>query len=388
MQRTDSNKKIIFIILIAAVIGLALRIPFFANETKDFDQYLSAWMNSMDSFGKFQRFGAYLGDYTCPYTYVLAAITLFPVNRLYAVKAVSVLFDFFLAYFVFDIVYNLTQNKTKAAFSYLVVFLCPTVIMDSAAWAQCDAIYTTFLIGTIAFILKDKPIKASIMYGLAFALKLQSIFIAPLFICLWLKKRIKIKHMLLIPLMYCLSVVPALLAGRNFFSVFSVYFQQGTEYTDLSMNAPSLWGFAQDFKVEETPILSLAGIGAAGLSVLILLITVYRTKFTISESQWLDLACIFALIIPFLLPRMHERYFYPADMLTITYAFNHKKRWYVPVLSISASIFTYLIYLLPSVFSDCRLWILSIAILASLIILITGYYKDYYKSYDKKVKIN
>ena len=49
----------------------------------------------------------YLGDYTCPYTYVLVAITLFPVNRLYAVKtAVSVLFDFLLAYFVFDIVYN------------------------------------------------------------------------------------------------------------------------------------------------------------------------------------------------------------------------------------------------------------------------------------------
>ena len=71
--------------------------------------------------------------------------------------------------------------------------------------------------------------------------------------------------MLLIPLDVlpeCRSGSPA---GRHFSACSLVYFQQGTEYTDLSMNAPSLWGLSQDFKVEETPILSLAGIGAAGL---------------------------------------------------------------------------------------------------------------------------
>lgn len=383
MKRSDSTRKVIFIILIATIIGLAVRIPLFGIETRDYLQYLSDWMGTMESFGKFQRFGVDIGDYTCPYTYILAAITLLPFNRLYAIKAVSVLFDFFLSYFVFDIVCTMTKDKVKAACSFLVAFLCPTVIMDSAAWAQCDAVYITFLLGTIAFVLKDKPIKASIMYGIAFAIKLQSIFIAPLLICLWLKKKMKIRHFLLIPLMYFVSVIPSLLAGRNFFSAFTIYFRQGSEYTDLSMNAPSVWGFAQDFDIADTPLRSLIGIAAAGLAVLIILISVFRTKHTIENSQWLDLACIFALIIPFLLPRMHERYFYLSDVLTIVYAFSHKRRWYVPVMAIAASSCTYLRYLTKDILSDCPLWILSILTLAALIVLITGYHKDYGKSKEK-----
>ena len=165
--------------------------------------------------------------------YVLAIITLLPVNRLYAIKAVSCFFDFFLAYFSFEIVLTLTRNKSKAAWAYAAVFLCPTVIMNSAVWGQCDVIYSSFIVGALSLILKNKPFKSCILYGFAFALKLQSIFLAPLFICLWLKKKVKIRQLFIIPIIYGLVCIPAVIAGRNIVSVFTVYFRQSAEYPRL-----------------------------------------------------------------------------------------------------------------------------------------------------------
>ena len=53
-----------------------------------------------------------------------------------------------------------------------------------------------------------------------------------------------------------------------------------------------------------------------------------------------------ALYIPFLLPYMHERYFFAADVLSIAYAATHKKRWFVPAAVVAASLNGYLDYLM------------------------------------------
>jgi Gpi18-like mannosyltransferase len=53
----------------------------------------------------------------------------------------------------------------------------------------------------------------------------------------------------------------------------------------------------------------------------------------------------FALLSPFLLPRMHERYFYSADVLSILYAFYFPRRWFVPLLVIGSSFLSYLPFL-------------------------------------------
>ena len=146
MKKVNLRDNYILWIAAASLIGIFVRILFFDHVTSDYSYYLTGWMNAMDKVGRFQRFGLDLGDYTCPYMYVLAIITLLPVNRLYAIKAVSCFFDFFLAYFSFEIVLTLTRNKNKAAWAYAAVFLCPTVIMNSAVWGQCDVIYSSFII--------------------------------------------------------------------------------------------------------------------------------------------------------------------------------------------------------------------------------------------------
>lgn len=387
MKRDQLKSKYVLIILTASLLGLFIRMLFFNYETPDYSFFLTNWMDVMDKTEGFKRFGLDLGDYTCPYMYILAIITFLPVNRLYAIKSVSCLFDFLLAFFAFDIILTLTKNRKISAWTCLAVFLCPTVIINSAIWGQCDVIYSTFVIGALSFILKDKPIKSCIMYGIAFAIKLQSIFFAPIFICLWLKKKVKIRHLFTIPIIYCLTGVPAIIAGRNLVSLFTVYFRQGSEYSYLSSNAASFWGFARDLEIEATPLLTASAVGFTGLFVFFILISVFKTKFSTNNLQWLELACIFVTAIPFFLPKMHERYFYIADILSIVYAFCHKKRWFVPILSISASTYTYLRYIYRGIFRQCPLWLGSIAMMIVVIIFMLDYYKGF-SDKNQKVTIN
>jgi len=55
----------------------------------------------------------------------------------------------------------------------------------------------------------------------------------------------------------------------------------------------------------------------------------------------LKLALVSVLFIPFFLPKMHDRYFYPADVISIIYAFYFPQYFFVPIGIIVASFFAY-----------------------------------------------
>jgi len=66
-----------------------------------------------------------------------------------------------------------------------------------------------------------------------------------------------------------------------------------------------------------------------------------------AQAAWtLRAAFLFAVAIPFLLPRMHERYFYLADMLAILVALKNPRLFWMPIASIMASFYSYLPFLL------------------------------------------
>lgn len=384
MKKFDRTKIWVGIIVI---LGIIIRLCFFNYVSDDYSIFLSKWMETMDSLEPAQRFALDVGDYTCPYLYILAIITLLPVNRLYAVKLVSCFFDFALSFTAYRIIDNVSKSKTKALIGFGATLLCPTIIVNSSLWGQCDAIYTFFVLASLLAFLEEKPFKACSLFGLAFALKLQSIFFAPLLVCLWLKKKIKFKHLVMIPTMYIITCIPAILLGRNVFSTLNVYLTQSTEYNLLSANAASLLGFINDFDflnpfLQSSSIAWIA-IAVSGLFVLITLFTVLKSKYDFSKLQIIDLACLFVVIIPFLLPRMHERYFYMADAVSIIYMLIHKKNWVVPVLQISASLYTYLRFLKADIFRQYPLFLGSLAILAVIIIISINYYKDYYINSSK-----
>jgi Gpi18-like mannosyltransferase len=64
-----------------------------------------------------------------------------------------------------------------------------------------------------------------------------------------------------------------------------------------------------------------------------------------SPPSLLHAALLSLVLMPFVLPAMHERYFFAADALAVAYAFAFRRGWGVAGLIQMASAFTYLPYL-------------------------------------------
>ena len=55
----------------------------------------------------------------------------------------------------------------------------------------------------------------------------------------------------------------------------------------------------------------------------------------------LELCLISVMLMPFVLPKMHERFFYPADVLSIVLVFYRPRLFLVPLAMITISFFSY-----------------------------------------------
>jgi Gpi18-like mannosyltransferase len=51
------------------------------------------------------------------------------------------------------------------------------------------------------------------------------------------------------------------------------------------------------------------------------------------------------MLIPFFLPKMHERYFFPADVISIAFAFYFPQFFFIPIMMSAVSFLSYEPYL-------------------------------------------
>ena len=68
----------------------------------------------------------------------------------------------------------------------------------------------------------------------------------------------------------------------------------------------------------------------------------FRKEMT--DNQLVTLFFLSTFIAPFILPKMHERYFYMAEIFAIVYFMYDRRKWYVPVTITLASLTSYLRY--------------------------------------------
>jgi Gpi18-like mannosyltransferase len=61
----------------------------------------------------------------------------------------------------------------------------------------------------------------------------------------------------------------------------------------------------------------------------------------LASPRILQLATISAVLLPYFLPKMHDRYFFLADVLAIVYAFYFPRYFFLPVLVGLTSLFSY-----------------------------------------------
>lgn len=351
-----SVKKITFtvmdILLFLVLTGFALIMRYALRNVVagDYKMFFEPWVATLrEAGGGIKGLSAEFEyvDYTTPYLTILSFISICPfLNTLLLMKLVSIFFDFVAAFAVMAIVYDRTKNMTYGILGYGVLLMVPTVLTNGAMWAQCDIIFTSFVLWSLYFMLKDKPAWSMAFYGIAFAFKLQTLFLAPLYVILWMKGKVKLKHFLFLPLMYVIGMIPSLLAGKNFWELISVYFFQANGQMDiyaLSHKFPNIYQLigTDSFLFEYAD----AGIWVTLGALMILMYCFARKQYEMNACLLLRMGMLLTMTVVFFLPHMHERYAILVDVMAIVYVFFDFRKLYIPVLTILCSFAGYTVYL-------------------------------------------
>lgn len=347
---------------------LFARIALFPSVSDDFAEYLTPWLTEIRAMPGTTSLAADIGNYNMPYFYLLFAIgkLLSPAWDLYAIKGISILFDCVLAYFVMLLVQRKYPRKLIGAAAFFAALLVPSILVNGAMWGQCDSIFTAFALGGLYYGLEKKSRVSWAFFAIALSFKLQSVFLLPMLLVLLMAKRIRLRDAWAFFATFLALLLPAMLAGKSFLNCVTIYWRQANTYSQLSMLAPSVFAWLPEGTRSNIPV-TAAGIFAAGSVTLGLLLYLFRRKERLDDESMIDAAYLFALLIPFLLPLMHERYFYAADAMAVVYLFCRPRRWYIPTLTCVASFLCHTAYLFDA--TTVPMWLLTFGMLSAVCLL-------------------
>jgi Gpi18-like mannosyltransferase len=338
------------ILLFMVGLAISIRLSLVDWVSGDYLNFLKPWLQEIVAQGGWASLRFQIGDYSPPYLYLLTLLSYFPQTNasepyLFGIKMIAIGFDVVLMIGVYlnaKLWLAKTHPLFPAAIAIMMLFL-PTVIINGSLWGQIDASYTGLSLMAIYFLQKDKPLNASIWYGIAFSFKLQAIFFLPVFIIyFWFHYRHKIYYVFIIPMIYYLLALPAILAGRSVVEITEIYFLQTQTYQVLTLNMPNLYQWFPNQRYED---LSQLAFGLFFVLMAIQFLMMLLTKVTLTMKPLLLLAYWSLLMANFFLPAMHERYLFAADVLILIIVFQFKEKFYLVLATQAISLLAYAPYI-------------------------------------------
>ena len=343
LKKRGLNRMDLCYLAALTLIGLGIRVILRVVITDDWLMYWDPWISDLKEMG-FSYLATDRYDYTPTFVYILWAISRLSINPMTAYKGLHCVLDFVAAGILGKMIWKVTGSKRKGILSYGLFLIVPTIWANSALWAQCDIIFMTFLLLCFYYLFEDRPCKAMFFYGMAFVFKLQSLFIFPFLVILWVNKKVDLKHFLWIPALYFLSIVPAWIAGRPLMDLINIYMAQGAQDVwSLSIKWPNIYQIIgnQFFLLEYASAGTWLILGI----LMVILYAMAQKRYRITNEFIVQMALFFAILTPWFLPHMHERYGCVADILAIIYAMMNTKKFYFPLVQILVSFNSYMAYL-------------------------------------------
>lgn len=199
--KLTKNRSLIFFLMMAVVglIGrlvLAYKLPGHSTDMFNFQSWAThSFEVGLDKFYSED----YYADYPPLYIYVLYSIGwLQSVNGLEVTAGTSYLLlripsivsELVLAW----IVYRLTekyQDRGSALILSSLILLNPAIVMNSAVWGQIDSLQVLMMIGIIWLLAERRLVQASVLFMLAFLVKLQAVMIVPLLLFAYVYEIVK-----------------------------------------------------------------------------------------------------------------------------------------------------------------------------------------------------
>ena len=365
-KKIFENKSFWELFPLILFMAICLRLFLFPHESADYNSFLRHWMSRMRTLGWPLQIAIPFTNYNLLYVYVLAALSYIPFPDLYLIKCASVLFDCVLGVTVLFILKNCLNLKDKAnLFGFSLIMIIPSLFLNSGMWGQCDSFYSSLLLIGLYLCLRNSPKKGCFLFGLALSTKLQAAFLFPVLLFLVAYRYVYIRHLLLIPIAYIITIVPSILCGRSVVDIINIYFDQMGTYQGLTMGAPTFWALFPNHLYQR--LLPVA-LGMASIIVFVFTFLTLLGGRIKDKTKFWDIAFLYALIVPFVLPKMHERYFYVAVVLAVIYLFRYPKRWLLPLGIVLIDLFAYAPFLLGFSFVEIK-WLSIIQLLMTLSVI-------------------
>lgn len=253
-------------------------------------------------------------------------------SQLYAVK----LFDMICQCLCGVAVVRLAKRRGAGVLSclggMLACVLAPTMLMNAGCWAQCDATFAMLTLWGLALLLEETErgvpahsLAGCVLWGLALGTKLQSAFLFPLLIVLFMNRRVSLRHLLALVGTYLLSQSAILIDGQGLAAVLARYSQQlanARGSIGLSDHAPGVYALMKVASVREFSGMGLyLGIACA----LIVVWALLRRGRPLDDEALLLAALLLAAGLPLVLPQMNARSLYLAGMLAFALADTPKR---------------------------------------------------------------
>ena len=312
-------------------------------DNHDMVAYFKPWMAVVQERG-LASVSSDFADYTPPYICLLYAASWFVplVGPVAAIKLINLPFIALLSVAIYQTVFLSTQSRRRAVTAAAAACVTPTVLVNAFAWGQTDSIYTAFLAFSVLFAIRRAPVAAAAMFGVSLGFKLLAMFLLPLLLYLILAKQMKVWHLLLVPTVYVLMMVPAAIAGRPWSELATIYVGQFNFFSELAIEAPNPWKIVGALELVDYRTGVFIGFAAAAVTALTIAISALRLQP--GARTILLVAALSAALMPYLLPKMHDRYFFVADVMTLTLAFVNPRLWVTFPLFQVGSLLAYMAY--------------------------------------------
>lgn len=331
-MKSKHRSGVLILLFVISVAGLALRWTGISFEGVDYVKSLLPWYEELKASGSLRGLAKYHGDYNIPYVTLLYFLTWIPVEPIISIKMSSILFDYLLAFLVMAMMREIAPAEKEDVYgiiAYGLILLNPVSVINSGYLAQCESTWAFLAVYAFWLIWKGHPSWGMLFFGLSFAIKPQGIFILPIILVYYFKKKkFTILHLLWAPVGVQLTCILAILGGCEF-GVFIRFFRMMMgHYPYVYYYYPNIWTF-----LKEAPYYVFGKVAIfSTFAVLALFAVLYiKSREEISLYHMLFYVTWTTMTCAMLLPCMHERYNYLAEVLLLACAIR-EKRYRLPAL--------------------------------------------------------
>lgn len=300
-------------LVLAVLLTVAVYSLLWPGVTGDMRHFLVPWLDTILERGRIGAFAEPFSNYTPPYLYLLALFSPLAalVGKVSAIKALSVAATLTLALAARHLLR--VAGSARAGTAALWLVLLPSVALNGAGFGQCDSLWSAACLMAVASAIQRRPVPMLLWFGVGIAFKAQAVFLAPFILQRLIAERAPLAWWPLPGLVYAAAMLPAALAGWPVLDLATVYLRQAAWNPDFISNAANPWALVQHLAPAAGKhwlwLGHVAAAAAAGGYVLAL----HRRSG--DAASIVALALLSALLLPFLLPKMHERFFFLADVL-------------------------------------------------------------------------